>query len=66
MEAHRMRCADCDQEIDCFDWILRMVSKWDQLIDRGRALEKKAKAAQERLDELLRKERNAKARLKRL
>ena len=57
-----LRCGECDAELDPYDYISHLAQDGDHLM----AARKKVRAANERLKELLRQERNAKARLKRL
>jgi hypothetical protein len=58
-----LRCGECDAELDPYDYIGFLARDGDHLVA---ARSKKVRAASERLKELLRQERNAKARIKRL
>lgn len=63
-EAHQLTCADCGQVLDCFDWIYDYVGRWDTENTLYRQAQQQRRDAGERLAELLRLERNAKARVR--
>lgn len=65
-ELNRVLCRECDAEIDPFKFLLRLTGDWSYWVDAREAAHKRAVAAQARLDETLRLERNARARVKRL
>lgn len=64
MEAHRMRCSDCDQEIDCFDWIVEYARKWARFNTEYRQAIRQAADATKRVAVLERIEKNTKARIR--
>lgn len=65
-DAHRVICRECDQEVDPFAFLLRLASDWERYARHRREAERRANAAHARLDEILRLERNARSRLKRI
>lgn len=65
-EARRVFCRDCGHEIDAFGFLSRLCGEWELWVRARDDAEQGAKAAQERLSELLRLERNARGRLKRI
>lgn len=64
--AHRLYCRDCDEEVDPFAFLLRLHGEWHYWVQHREAAEKRARAAQARLEETLRLERNARSRVKKL
>lgn len=64
--AHRVYCRDCDAEVDAYDFLTRLQGEWQRWVNCRKSAETQARHAQERLDELLRQEKNAKARMRRL
>lgn len=65
VEAHRLRCRDCDQELDPFDWILSFVRCWRRENTLYRQAQQQAREATARLEELKKAERRVKARIRR-
>lgn len=61
-EAHRLTCADCGQELDCFDWIYDYSGRWESANSHYRQAVQQWHQAARRVEELLRVEKNAKAR----
>ena len=64
LTAHRMYCSDCEQELDCFDWIVDYSRKWRRFNTEYRQAIKQADEARQRVDDLERVEKNAKARIR--
>lgn len=64
--AHRAYCRDCNLEVDLFDFVWRLAGQWEVWVRQRKEAKRRAVAAQARLDETLRLERNARARVKRL
>lgn len=62
--AHQMKCADCGQILDCFDWIHEYVSRWDSENTYYRQARQQRADAVARLAELTKAEKNQKARLR--
>lgn len=62
----RVTCRECGCDLDAYDFLLRLSADADRHRTATTRAEHKATQAKERLDSLLREERNAKARLKRL
>lgn len=65
-DAHRVFCRACDAEVDPFAVLLRLASDWERYAAHRKEARRRAVAASERLTEILRLERNARARLGRL
>ena len=65
-DAHRLYCHECDAEVDPFAFLVRLAGEWGRWVTHRKEAERRAKAAHERLEETLRLERNARARLKKL
>lgn len=65
-EAHRVICRDCRREVDAFAYLVRLANEWERWAAHRREAEKRARAAGARLAEILRMERNARARLRRI
>jgi hypothetical protein len=66
MGARCLRCQGCEQVIDPVDWIEHLAMEWDMYVMRWRQARARTRGAEERLEEVERLERNARARLKRL
>jgi hypothetical protein len=64
-EARRVYCVDCDQEVPAFDALLNFERYYDRYVSTCRRAQREAEAAEERLEELKREERNTKARIRR-
>lgn len=65
-ESRIVQCRDCGRRIDPFDVLVRYSSDWDRIVRWRKEAERRRKLAGERLDELLRLERNARGRVRRL
>lgn len=65
-DAHRVFCRECDAEVDPFAFLLRLAGDGDRYTRHRKEAHRRAVAAQTRLEEVLRLERNARSRLKRL
>jgi hypothetical protein len=65
-ELHRVICRDCDREVDPFKYLQTLASEWERYATHRKEAKRRADEAHERLQELLRLEQNARARLKRL
>lgn len=65
-EARRIFCRDCDREVDAFSVILSWANDWARITRWRQEAERRRTRAGERLDELLRLERNARVRLRKL
>lgn len=65
-EAHRAYCRECDREIDPFAFLKGLAGDWERYMRFRKEAERRARAAEARLQELLRLERNARARLKKI
>lgn len=65
-DAHRVYCRECDAEVDPFAFLFWLTGEWERWVSARESAEKRFMAAQARLDETLRLERNARARVKRL
>jgi hypothetical protein len=61
-DVRRAYCRECDQEVPCFDYLMGLAGRWERFIAARREAERRMRVAQANLDELLRDERNAKAR----
>lgn len=64
-DAHRVFCRNCDVEVEPFQVLQDLAHDWSRWEDARGMAEREAKAARARLDDLLREERNAKARKRR-
>jgi hypothetical protein len=60
----RIYCKTCGEELDMFEYIEQLARDWAWTTSTHRSAVEKRKVAEKRLDEVLRQERNAKARLK--
>lgn len=65
-EARRIYCKDCGREIPAFDALLDLIRYWERYLLAIKEAKRSAAHHQERLDEVKRKERNAKARVRRI
>lgn len=65
-DARRIYCRECDAEVDSFTVIDRLVADSETWIRHRKEAERRARAAQTRLEEILRLERNARSRLKKI
>lgn len=63
--ARRVVC-ECGEEVDPVDVMIGWAGDWDHLVRWRREAERRARLAHERLQEILRLEKNARALLKRL
>jgi hypothetical protein len=61
-EPRRVTCDDCGREVDAFDVLHEIARGWERFNEGRREAERRSEVAQANLDELLRAERNAKAR----
>lgn len=61
-ENHRVYCRECDRELDAYAVLDRLAREPERWIAARRGAEQRAKFVQRRLEDLLRLERNAKAR----
>lgn len=61
-----LTCRECGADLDAFDWLLRLSRHTSRYVSARKDAEQRAAAARDRLNEILRLERNAKARLQRL
>lgn len=66
MKPRRVYCRDCAQEIPAFDALNTLRGEWESYVTARRTAKRQARAANERLAELQRQERNVKARVRRL
>lgn len=64
--AHKVVCKECDREVDAFEVLRKLANDWQRYATHRKEAERRANAAQARLDETLRLERNARARVGRL
>lgn len=64
-ESRTVECKKCGRQIDPFDVLVRYASDWDRIVRWRREAERRRKLAGERLDEILRLERNARGRVRR-
>lgn len=64
--AHKVYCNGCDLEVDPFAFLLKLAGDWQRWSVYQKECQRRGKEARERLDEVLRLERNARARLKRV
>jgi ferritin-like metal-binding protein YciE len=64
--SRKITCKACNQELDAFECMLEMTKHYDRVTSRLQEIERKTKEAHERLEEVLRVERNARSRVKRL
>lgn len=64
--SRRVYCADCEEELDAFDVLVTLAHEFERYESARDEAKRLAKQARKGLDELLRQERNAKARLRRL
>lgn len=62
----RLTCRECDAALDPFDFLVKLSTDAQQWVSTRREIEQRARAAKIRLEDLLRQERNARNRLKRL
>lgn len=62
--AHALLCSDCGQVLDAFEWIRRFVQRWDRVNTDYQQARQQCSATHERLADLERRERNAKARIR--
>lgn len=60
----RAYCRECKDEIDLFDFSMRLCGRWEACIESWKRADREAKAARARLEELKREERNIKARIR--
>lgn len=65
-DSHKTFCRDCNLEVDPFAFLLRLCHEWERWASFRKEAERRGAAASERLEETLRLERNARARVKRL
>lgn len=65
-EPRTVVCRECGRTIDAFDVLVRYASDWDRIVRWRKEAERRRKLAGERLDEILRLERNARGRVRRL
>jgi hypothetical protein len=63
--SRRVFCRDCGREVDPYDVLAGIAHEVERWIGYRKEAERRAREAQERLDVLLREERNAKARARR-
>lgn len=62
----RLVCRSCGANLDPYEFIFELSQSSESLVHARKEAERRAIAARDRLDELLRKERNARERLRRL
>lgn len=60
----RAYCRDCKDEVDVFDFLLRLSQNFRVYVDSWQHANREAKAATARLEELKRQERNIKSRIR--
>jgi hypothetical protein len=65
-EARRVFCRECEREVDPFTVIHAWAQDWTRIQSWRKEAERRRTRARERLDEILRLERNARARLRKL
>lgn len=65
-EAHKITCRDCEREVDPFAYLLDLTRSWENFVRHRKEAQRRAAAAKTRLNEILRLERNARTRLKKL
>ena len=65
-DAHKLFCRDCDREIDPIRFLTDLMGRWEIHVRHRKEAARRANEAQTRLDEILRLERNARARLGKL
>lgn len=61
-DVQRAFCRRCDQEVPLFDYLVSLAAGWERFIGERREAERRMRVVRENLSELLRDERNAKAR----
>lgn len=64
--ARRLYCSDCEREIDPLDWLEGLAKRWESVVAVTRGLEQRRRMVEAQLEDLLRQEQNARARLRRL
>lgn len=64
--SRKVTCRDCDAEIDAFTIVMRWTQDWDRIVAWRKEADRRATATGNRLSELLRLERNARTRLRRI
>lgn len=65
-DAHKVLCRRCDREVDAFAYLNRLAGDWDRYVRHRKEAKRRADEAHNRLLELLRLEKNARTRLKKL
>lgn len=65
-EARRVFCRECDREVDAFTVILAWANDWTRITYWRKEAERRRARAGDRLEEILRVEKNARARVKKL
>ena len=65
-DAHKLFCRDCDRELDPIRFLGELMGYWEHHVRHRKEAHRRMVEAQTRLDEILRLERNARARLGRL
>jgi len=61
-DTRRVYCRDCGREVPAFDVLLQLTRSHERFIEQRREAERRTKVARGHLEDLLRDERNAKAR----
>lgn len=61
-----LECENCGAKINAFDYLVSIARRNDMMWDKRKEYEKEAIESAKRLEDLKRKERNARSRLKRL
>jgi hypothetical protein len=64
--ARIVTCRDCGNQVDAFTILDHYAGEWDRVVRWHDEAKRRARVAHERLEEILRLERNARARLRRV
>jgi hypothetical protein len=64
-DSHKLICRDCDAEVDPFAFLIRLTADWERWVGIRKEAERRARLAVARLEETLRLEQNARARVRR-
>lgn len=65
-EQRELRCRNCDALLDPFDFLVKLANDADHWVKTRKKAERQAHEAKARLEDLLRQEKNARARIRRL
>ena len=64
-ESRTVECRKCGRQIDAFDVLVGYAADWDRIVRWRQEAERRRRLARDRLDEILRLERNARGRVRR-